>query len=184
MSITHLWPTGVGGTTRTFGAAPVAPVPTPTVPTPPPATAPEAGPWTRQRDPSIDRKVRDARERTIFIMEYDGQVVELPSPLLGDTQDLQSTVVNTRTRGGKQRVYRDQDWYTLHIFKYSFKHVRETLKDEFLLLTKTAMGNPIKITDHIANVYVDMYIVDVDPVVEEHDDGCSYSFGITLQVVR
>lgn len=182
--ITGLTVVGVGGLVRTFEDKLVPPYIPPPAPPAPPEEPYDAGPWTRPRDPSIDPRERDEVEHILFTMEYDGLVLELPSPILGDTQDLQSTYINRETRGGNKRVYRDLQWYTLHIYNYTFKHVKSDLKDDFLFLVKTALGDPIKVTDHLNNVYVDMYLVDIGSVVEEHNDECTYTINVTMQVVR
>ena len=149
----------------------------------------DAGPWTRFRWPQAESgpdedDYLDTYGRHQFALEYNGTTVYLPSPLIGDEQTLESILVNRRTRGGKARVYKSPSWYTLHIYTYTFKHVREEIKDDFLTLVRNAMADPIKVIDHLDQVYEDMYIAEVGPVTEEHDDGCSYTFDLTLQVVR
>jgi len=182
MAYTKLSLLGVGA-----GASDIVPV----IPSKPgtPGALPEeliyAGPWTRPRTFNLDPDGDiDALGRHVFTMAYDGTTIELPVPILGDTQNLQSTVINRRTRGGKKRVYRDPQWYSLHSYDYTFKKVTEARKDAFLLFVEDAMGDKITVTDHLNQVFIDMYIVAVGPVIEEHDDGCSYILSITLQVVR
>lgn len=186
MSKTKLTLSGVpGGSTTIIGNKSDSSTGGSMVPLPLPPEIENAGPWTRPKlfDGS-DPDPLDLYGRGTFTLEYDGTVVTLPLPIIGDEQTLQSTVINRRTRGGKARVYRDLSWYTLHIYDYTFKHVRESIKDDFLTLTRDAMADPIKIIDHLDQVYLDMYIVDVGPVIEEHDDGCSYTLNMTMQVVR
>lgn len=193
---TKLYPTGVGGPTaqvvvttsvrrtalRPFGTggAVVTITPTylaPVVPPPLPTAVHAAGPWTRPRvlsDPGTHA----------FILKYDGDQIDLPYPILQDTQTLKSTLINRRTRGGKKRVYRNLQWYTLHVYTYTFHNLRETLKDDLLTFLDNSLGDPIQVIDHLDNVYNDMYITEVGPVTEVHDDGCSYSIDLTMQVVR
>jgi len=184
MAYTKLGLLGVGGTAF-GGATPVLP-PTPTIPGTPP-TLPDdiidAGPWERRRN-LTDTSSVDGLERNIFTITYDGTTIELPIPIIGDTQNLQTTVINRRTRGGKKRVYHDPQWYAIHSYDYTFKKVNEERKDAFLSLVADAMGDQVTVIDHLDQVFIDMFIVAVGPVLEEHDDGCSYILSITLQVVR
>jgi hypothetical protein len=183
--LTQLWPCGCGGIVRHIDAKQGS---GPGVEIPPgmPSDLSQAGPWTRLKLPigGEDVDPLDLYERGTFTMEYNGNVVTLPLPIIGDEQTLESTVINRRTRGGRARVYRDLQWYSLHIYNYTFRRVREDDKDDFLALVRDAMAKPIKVIDHLDQVFIDMYIVSVGPITEERNDNCSYTLELSLQVVR
>jgi len=182
MSITRLLPSGVPGPSLDITIVPVIPTP-PDLPSLLEPTLGVAGPWTRLRT-DTDNDAVDSFGRHIFSLEYNGTLIELPSPTLGDTQDLEVIVLNRRSRGGRARVFRDQSWFSLHRYNYTFKKVELTVKDAFLTLAADAMGDRIEVIDHLNQVFTDMFIVEVGQVVEEHNDLCSYTIDVVMQVVR
>jgi len=181
MAITRLLPIGVPG--PAIGVIAPAPTTPPDLPTLLEPTLGVAGPWSRLRT-DTDNAAIDSYGRHVFSLEYNGTLVELPSPVLGDTQDLEVVVLNRRSRGGRARVFRDQSWYSIYRYNYIFKKVESTVKDAFVALAADAMGDRIEVIDHLNQVFTDMFIVEVGQIVEEHNDLCSYSIEVVMQVVR
>jgi len=79
--------------------------------------------------------------------QYQEIDLTLRSPEWGDTESLEYTRVNRRTRGGDLIIFRDENWPKAQLFRLTFSLLKDE-KEKVFNLIRRSLGKNIIFTDH------------------------------------
>lgn len=72
----------------------------------------------------------------------------LPTPLFGDREELSSTRIQRKTRGGVLKTFSDDVWPKVRTFRYKFEGLDDDKVEETFLFFSNSLGLQITLTDH------------------------------------
>jgi len=96
---------------------------------------------------------------------------------LGDTDDFDYRQVNSRTRAGVLKSFRDSEKEALNTYSYTFTTLNETKRDEIKTFLIDSAGLIVTITDHKSNVRNGV-ILDSGFEIITQNDLCSYTLSV------
>lgn len=113
--------------------------------------------------------------------QYQEIDFQLRNPEFNDTQSIEYTRLNRRTRGGDLIIFRDENWPKAEIFRLTFTLLKNE-KEQLLNLIKRSLGKNITYTDHEGYTWSGLITNPETPITK--DNQYSETVVIEFQVVE
>lgn len=105
--------------------------------------------------------------------------ITIPNAQLQDTQTVQSNALVRENRGLQPITYKNSQWPTNYITKYSIRTMDATEKTNLINFLIDTAGDEILVTDHMGTVRTQIMQTSIPELVTMLD-GCSYDIEFEL----
>jgi hypothetical protein len=114
------------------------------------------------------------------VFSYGVLSVTLPAPEFGDTDSIEQSRINRRSRGLDLIIYRDSIWSRRDIFRWTFSGLSESEAFAFQNFINQTVGLLVDITDFYGRSWQGT-ILNPDLTIEHAGLGCQYSFAVEFE---